>query len=49
MELLADLNGNDGLTIIMVTHEHDMAEYAKRLVWMVDGRVERDEPTKKVA
>ena len=49
MELLADLNGNDGLTIIMVTHEHDMAEYANRLVWMVDGRVERDEPTKKVA
>ncbi|SNR86318.1 ABC transporter ATP-binding protein [Puniceibacterium sediminis] len=42
MELLSGLNERDGMTIIMVTHEEDMAEYAHRLIWMVDGRVERD-------
>ncbi|MEM5521777.1 ABC transporter ATP-binding protein [Sulfitobacter sp. AS59] len=42
MELLCDLNDNEGMTIIMVTHEEDMAEYAHRLIWMVDGKVERD-------
>ncbi|SFS57622.1 putative ABC transport system ATP-binding protein [Sulfitobacter marinus] len=42
MQLLCDLNDNEGMTIIMVTHEEDMAEYAHRLIWMVDGKVERD-------
>jgi putative ABC transport system ATP-binding protein len=42
MDLLCDLNDNEGMTIIMVTHEEDMAEYAHRLIWMVDGKVERD-------
>ena len=42
MEVLKALNEDDGMTIIMVTHEEDMAEYAQRLVWMVDGKVERD-------
>lgn len=46
MEVLRDLNRDDGLTIIMVTHEEDMALFADRLVWMVDGRIERDGPTK---
>jgi len=42
MDVLADLNKSDGLTIVMVTHEEDMAAYADRLIWMVDGKVERD-------
>ncbi len=42
MEILKKLNEEDGMTIIMVTHEEDMAEYADRLIWMVDGKVERD-------
>ncbi|GAA3876736.1 ABC transporter ATP-binding protein [Celeribacter arenosi] len=42
MELLTALNKDDGITIVMVTHEEDMAEYAHRLIWMVDGKVERD-------
>jgi putative ABC transport system ATP-binding protein len=29
----------------MVTHEAEMARYARRLIWMVDGRIERDTPT----
>lgn len=42
MELLAKLNLDDGITIVMVTHEPDMAEYAERLVRFVDGRIESD-------
>ena len=42
MEVLKALNEEDGMTIIMVTHEEDMAEYAHRLIRMVDGKVERD-------
>lgn len=41
MDLLTELNLRDKITIVMVTHEEDMAAYAHRVVWMVDGRVER--------
>jgi putative ABC transport system ATP-binding protein len=41
MELLTTLNGQ-GITVIMVTHEPDMAAYAKRIVRFVDGKVESD-------
>lgn len=44
MELLTQLNRTEGLTIIMVTHEEDMATYADRLIYFVDGRVEHDGP-----
>jgi len=44
MELLTGLNGEQGVTIVMVTHEQDMAAYAGRIVRFVDGRVESDEP-----
>jgi putative ABC transport system ATP-binding protein len=40
MELLADLN-RSGITIVMVTHEPDMAEYAKTIIHFKDGLVER--------
>ena len=49
MEVLQKLNRDAGLTIVMVTHEADMAEFANRLIWMVDGKIERDEPTRKAA
>ena len=42
MELIAQLNDEEGLTVIMVTHEPDMAEYAKRIVHFKDGLIERD-------
>ena len=42
MELLVDLNAQRGLTIVMVTHEADMAAYAHRIVRFVDGRVDSD-------
>ena len=45
MEVLKALNEKDGMTIIMVTHEEDMAEYAHRVIWMVDGKVESERET----
>jgi putative ABC transport system ATP-binding protein len=42
MELLAALNRERGITVLMVTHELDMAVYARRVVRFVDGRIERD-------
>ncbi len=42
MELLVALNRDRGITILMVTHEPDMARYARRVVHFVDGRVDAD-------
>jgi len=42
MTLLEDLNRDQGLTIVMVTHEPDVALHAKRAVWFVDGDVRKD-------
>lgn len=42
MELLTSFNQEQGITIVMVTHESDMAAYAKRIVRFVDGVVESD-------
>jgi putative ABC transport system ATP-binding protein len=43
MQLLRSLNSEEGITVIMVTHEPDMAAYAKRIVHFRDGLIERDE------
>ena len=45
MALFQDLNAQ-GITIIVVTHEPDIAVYAKRIVEVRDGRIRRDEPVK---
>ncbi len=42
MELLSGLNTSRQLTIVMVTHEPDMALFAKRTLRFVDGRIESD-------
>jgi putative ABC transport system ATP-binding protein len=42
MDLLVRLNRDQGITLIMVTHEPDMAAYADRIVRFVDGRIESD-------
>ena len=44
MELIWRLNVELGITVLMVTHEHDMAAYARRIVRFVDGVVASDEP-----
>jgi putative ABC transport system ATP-binding protein len=40
MELLGSLNRERGLTVVMVTHEAEMAAYAGRVVHFLDGRVD---------
>ncbi|WP_035272367.1 ABC transporter ATP-binding protein [Desulfonatronum thiodismutans] len=42
MELISAFNQEQGITVLMVTHEPDMAKYAKRIIRFVDGRVQRD-------
>ena len=42
LHILQELN-NQGRTIIMVTHERDTAEHAKRIVFIRDGLIEKDE------
>ena len=42
MELLWRLNADQGITVLMVTHEAEMAAYARRIVRFVDGVVEGD-------
>ena len=42
MSILQKLN-NEGLTIVLVTHEPDIAQYANRVITFLDGRVRRDE------
>jgi len=43
MGLLCRLNREQGITIVMVTHEPDMAAYARRIIRFKDGRIESDE------
>jgi putative ABC transport system ATP-binding protein len=46
MDIFQRLNVEKGLTIVLVTHEHDIAEYGTRIVAFRDGRVRIDEPVK---
>lgn len=42
MAILVALNRDEGITILMVTHEPDMAAYAHRMVHFVDGKISKD-------
>ena len=43
MKLFQELN-DEGVTIILVTHEDEVARYAKRIVELRDGKIIRDVP-----
>lgn len=43
MEFLAELNRTSGITVLMVTHEPDMAAFAHTIIHFKDGLVERTE------
>jgi putative ABC transport system ATP-binding protein len=44
LDLLQDLNQNSGLTVIMVTHERELADrYARRQIYLADGKIIGDE------
>jgi putative ABC transport system ATP-binding protein len=45
MKIFTELN-NDGITIFLVTHESDIAAYAKRQIHLRDGVIIEDKPTK---
>lgn len=47
MQLFTELNEKMGRTIILVTHEEDIAKYAKRIIKIVDGEIHSDERKKK--
>src|SRR5271169_6413071 len=42
MEIFQNLN-DKGLTIVLVTHEHDIAQFAKRVLVFRDGRIRKDD------
>jgi putative ABC transport system ATP-binding protein len=44
MGIFQKLNDEHGLTVIIVTHEHDIAQYAKRAIEFRDGKIIRDVP-----
>lgn len=48
MQLLTRLNKDKELTIVMVTHEPDVAMYTRRAVWFVDGKIRNDGPPAEV-
>ncbi|MFY9551116.1 MAG: ABC transporter ATP-binding protein [Thermoanaerobaculia bacterium] len=43
LDVFQNLNDN-GLTIVLVTHEHDIAQFARRVLVFKDGRIRKDEP-----
>ena len=43
MQVFQELNASENLTIILVTHESDIADYTKRIITFRDGRITRDE------
>jgi putative ABC transport system ATP-binding protein len=46
MDLFVKLNRESGITVILVTHESDIAAYSKRIIRFLDGRIVSDEPVK---
>jgi putative ABC transport system ATP-binding protein len=42
MEMITRFNRDKGITVVMVTHEPDMAEYARRVIHFRDGLVASD-------
>ena len=45
MELFVRLNTESNITVILVTHEHDIAAYSRRVIRFVDGKVVSDGPS----
>jgi ABC-type antimicrobial peptide transport system, ATPase component len=48
MKLFKKINEEDGITILLVTHEPDVAAYAKRIVHFRDGMITSDEMNRAV-
>jgi putative ABC transport system ATP-binding protein len=48
MEMLAAFNRESGITIVLVTHDADMAAYAKRIIRFLDGIIDTEEENGKM-
>ena len=48
MALFRELNAGPGITVVLVTHEPDIALSSKRLIRIIDGRIAQDGPTREV-
>jgi putative ABC transport system ATP-binding protein len=49
MDLVTSLNRDQGITVVMVTHESDIAAYARRVIRFVDGRIDSDVQSQEAA
>lgn len=49
MDLVTSFNRDQRMTVVMVTHETDIAAYAQRIIRFVDGRIDSDVPNKQAA
>ena len=47
MEIFQRLNRERGITLVLVTHEHDIAEYADRVIVFKDGKIKSDHPVER--
>lgn len=47
MRIFQELNEQQNITILLVTHEPDIAQYAKRVITFKDGKIKSDEPQRK--
>jgi len=47
IDVLVDLNREQGLTFILVTHDRGVGRRCKRILWMRDGRIESEQPMDK--
>jgi putative ABC transport system ATP-binding protein len=47
MELLKTLNEEDGITVILVTHDMSISEYSRRRIVLSDGKIVSDEKLEK--
>ena len=46
MDIFQKLQRERGITIVLITHEHDVAEYGTRIVQFRDGNIVSDQPNK---
>ncbi|MCX7861194.1 MAG: ABC transporter ATP-binding protein [Chloroflexus sp.] len=46
MGIFQRLNAEQGITVILVTHEHDVAQHAERIISVRDGQIADDQPVK---
>jgi putative ABC transport system ATP-binding protein len=49
MDLVTSFNRDQGMTVVMVTHETEIAAYARRIVRFLDGRIDSDDCNRKAA